>query len=125
MRISTRRFQGIFAVAEPTCVYGAPFIEQHRSINMDEDPKLSDGSEQKRSDTMEGQGSQNQAGKRTMSRRQFLVISAITGGVAGTGLLIGFNIVGRQSKAGKKGINTSSPVNSFAPNVWVRIDADN
>lgn len=92
---------------------------------MDEEPKLSD--EQKSNDTMVEHGSQSrtETGKRTMSRRQFLVISAITGGVAGTGLLIGFNILGRQGKAGKKGSIVSTPASPFAPNVWVRIDADN
>ena len=54
-----------------------------------------------------------------LSRRQFLIISAVTVGVAGTGLVIGFNVFGKQSKGGKGGAS------SFAPNAWVRIDADN
>ena len=92
---------------------------------MEEEPRLSESDEQKTNAMEVEQGSQRQTGRRTMSRRRFLVISAITGGVAGTGLLIGFNILERQGKAGKKGAIASAPVSSFAPNVWVRIDADN
>src|SRR5262249_27178727 len=50
---------------------------------------------------------------------RFLVISVVTGGVAGAGLLIGLNTLGRRGGVGKK------PAATFAPNVWLRITADN
>ncbi|HEY6408091.1 MAG TPA: molybdopterin cofactor-binding domain-containing protein, partial [Ktedonobacteraceae bacterium] len=92
---------------------------------MDEQMEHSDSDEQQQSNPVEEQESQGQTKKRTISRRQFLIISAITGGVAGTGLLIGFNIFGRHGKAGKGASSPIAPATSFAPNVWVRIDADN
>jgi isoquinoline 1-oxidoreductase subunit beta len=84
---------------------------------MDEQMKHSESDEQN-STTAEEQESQGHTQKHIISRRRFLIIAVITGGVAGTGLLIGFNVLGRQGKAGK---GTQS---SFAPNVWVRIDAN-
>src|SRR5215470_1431471 len=123
MQISTRRFPGIFVVVGPTSVSGAPFIEPRRSISMDEEPKQSDSGEQQRNDTAVEQASQ--PGRHAISRRQFLIISAVAGGVAGTGLLIGFNVLSSRGKAGKNGSRASAPVTSFAPNVWVRIDVDN
>jgi amino acid permease len=59
---------------------------------MDEQQKNSDSNEQQKSQNVEEQESQDQTKKHTFSRRQFLIISAITAGVAGTGLLIGFNV---------------------------------
>lgn len=94
-------------------------------MKMEEQPKKSASNEQRKSDPVTEQETQGQTKKRTINRRQFLIISAITGGVAGTGLLIGFNITGRQSKAGKRSSTSVAPITSFAPNVWVRIDTDN
>src|ERR1051326_8348195 len=122
MRISTRRFPGISVVAEPTSAFGAPFIVQHRSSNMTEELERRNSDEQTMNDrTME---QADQTGRHTLSRRQFLVISAVTG-VVGTGLLIGFAIHEKQGEAEKQRTTASPPVKSFAPNVWVRIDADN
>lgn len=87
---------------------------------MDEQQKSGSTHEQKNSYAVQAQQkSQSQGIKRPFSRRQFLIISAIAGGVAGTGLLIGWNAFGRQNKNGN-----GTPA-SFAPNAWVRIDADN
>ena len=49
----------------------------------------------------------------------------IAGGVAGTALVIGFNVFGRQGKAEKEASSSVVPVTSFAPNIWVQIDGDN
>lgn len=57
--------------------------------------------------------------KRTLSRRQFLIISAIAGGAVGTGLLIEFTVLR------KPGNTVKQPAASFSPNIWVRINADN
>jgi isoquinoline 1-oxidoreductase subunit beta len=92
---------------------------------MDEQQENSDSNEQQKSQNVEEQESQDQTKKHTFSRRQFLIISAITASVAGTGLLIGINVIGRQSKAGKRSSTPVAPTTSFAPNAWVRIDADN
>jgi isoquinoline 1-oxidoreductase subunit beta len=92
---------------------------------MDDQQENSDSNEQQKSQNVEEPESQEQTKKRTFSRRQFLIISAITAGVAGTGLLIGFNVIGRQSKAGKRSSTPVAPTKSFSSNAWVRIDADN
>src|SRR5690242_2859769 len=112
---------GTCVVVERISASDAPSTELTRSINMDEQQKNSDSNEQKPSNTVTEQESQNQAKKHTFSRRQFLIISAIAaGGVAGTGLLIGFNVFGKQGQS-KDGRGKST---SFAPNTWVRIDSD-
>jgi isoquinoline 1-oxidoreductase subunit beta len=91
---------------------------------MDEEMKQSDSDEQ-HSNTVEEQENQDQTQKHSISRRQFLILSVITGGVAGTGLLIGFNVLGRQGKAEEGASSSVAPVTSFAPSIWVRIDSDN
>src|SRR5205085_9748599 len=119
------RSPGIFVVVEPISASGVPSTGPHRSTNMEEHPRNGDSDEQKNGQAVKEQESQGQATKRTISRRQFLIISAIAGGVAGTGLLIGFNVIGRQGHAGTRSSTSPAPTTSFAPNVWVRIDADN
>src|SRR5947209_19909109 len=102
MRTSMLRSPGTFVAVEPISASGAPSTEPHRSTNIDEQRKNSDNDEQEQSYTVKEQEGQNQTKKRTFSRRQFLIISAITaGGIVGTSLLIGFNVFGRQGKAGK------------------------
>ncbi|HEY7122660.1 MAG TPA: molybdopterin cofactor-binding domain-containing protein [Ktedonobacterales bacterium] len=64
------------------------------------------------------------AKKRALSRRQFLVLSAVTGGVAGASLLIGFTVFNKQGQ-GKPGTTGKKPAAAFTPNVWVQIDANN
>jgi len=91
---------------------------------MEEHPRYNECNEQKNSDTVPEQETQRQTKKLTISRRQFLIISAITGGVAGTSLLIGFNVL-RQGHTRAGSSTSPAPTTSFAPNVWVRIDADN
>jgi len=89
---------------------------------MEEHPRYNESNEQKNSNTVPEQETQRQTKKLTISRRQFLIISA--GGVAGTGLLIGFNVL-RQGHTRAGSSTSPAPTTSFAPNVWVRIDADN
>src|SRR5690348_6482869 len=119
------RSPGTFVVVELINASVVPSTEPHRSTNVDDQQQKSDGHEQQRSQNVEEQESQGQATKRTISRRQFLIISAITGGVAGAGLLIGFNVFGRQGHTRTGSSTSPTPTTSFAPNVWVRIDADN
>lgn len=89
--------------------------EQQQPASDGDEPQLHPGAtEQERP----GQTTSQSTG-RTISRRRFLVLSAITGGIAGTGLLIGFNVFGRRGNAGM------GPSTAFAPNAWLRIDADN
>ncbi len=91
---------------------------------MDEQQKNSDNNEQMENQDGEKLESQDQTKQHTYNRRQFLIISAITAGVAGTGLLIGFSLFGK-SKAGKRSSIPVASTTSFMPNAWVRIDADN
>src|SRR5690348_8158926 len=109
------RSLGTFVDVEPISASGALSTEPHRSTNMDEQMKQSDSDEQQHSNTVEEQESQDQTQKHTISRRQFLILAVITGGVAGTGLLIGFNVFGRQGKAEKRVSSSVAPVTTFAP----------
>src|SRR5438876_4017685 len=110
------RSPGTFVDVEPISASGALSTEPHRSTNMDEQMKQSDSDEQQHSNTVEEQESQGHPQKHTINRRQFLIITVIAGGVAGTGLLIGFNVFGRQGKAEKGASSSVVPVTSFAPN---------
>jgi isoquinoline 1-oxidoreductase beta subunit len=83
---------------------------------MDEQVKQGDSDEQQ---------SQGHPQKHTINRRHFLIGAVIAGGVAGTGLLIGFNVFGSRGKVGKGSPASIASPNSFAPDVWVRLDADN
>ncbi len=56
--------------------------------------------------------------KRTLSRRQFLILAGVAG-AAGTSLLIGYNL-----SQGKKPA-LLAPARAFSPNVWVQINPDN
>lgn len=62
---------------------------------------------------------------RRLSRRQFLLVSAVAGGIAGTGLLISLRASGAWHQGGSGATATSVPLTSFEPNIWIRIDADN
>ena len=86
---------------------------------MDAEEQKSAPAEQEDDHAAQEQPSPSQPKKRAFSRRKFLIASVVTGGVVGTGLLIGFNVFGKQGNA-RKG---AAP--AFAPNVWVQIDADN
>jgi isoquinoline 1-oxidoreductase beta subunit len=90
---------------------------------MDEQVKQGDSDEQD-STPVEERESQGHPQKHTINRRQFLIGVAIAGGVAGAGLYIGFNVFGRQSKAGKGAPASNAGATSFAPDVWVRLDTD-
>src|SRR5690349_15617825 len=105
MQISMLRSLGTFVDVEPISASGALSTEPHRSTNMDEEMKQSDSDEQQHSntvDTVEEQENQDQTQKHTINRRQFLIGAVIVGGVAGTALVIGFNVFGRQGKAEKE-----------------------
>jgi isoquinoline 1-oxidoreductase beta subunit len=90
---------------------------------MDEQMKQGNSDEQQRT-TVEEQESQGRTYEHIINRRQFLIGAVIAGGVAGVGLYIGFNVFGRQSKAGKMAPGSHAGATSFAPDVWVRLDAD-
>ncbi len=84
----------------------------------------SKGSEPLLTQAVGEQEPQPPAKKRALSRRQFLVLSAVTGGVAGASLLIGFTVFNKQGQ-GKPGTTGKKLAAAFAPNVWVQIDANN
>ena len=86
--------------------------------------KQSESGEQ-HSITVEEQESQEHLQKHTINRRQFLIGAVIAGGVAGTALVIGFNVFGRHGKTGTAAPGSITRPNSFAPDIWVRLDADN
>jgi isoquinoline 1-oxidoreductase subunit beta len=91
---------------------------------MDEEVKQGDCDEQQNT-PVEEQESQGHPQKHAISRRQFLIGAVIAGGAAGTGLYIGFKVFGRHDKDGSGVPVSTAHTNSFAPDVWVRLDADN
>jgi len=91
---------------------------------MDEQMKQSESGEQ-HSITVEEQESQEHLQKHSINRRQFLIGAVIAGGVAGTALVIGFNVFERHGKTGTASPGSIAHPDSFASDVWVRLDADN
>ena len=110
------RYLGTFADVVPISVFGVPSTALHWDNSMDEQMKQSERGKQE---------SQEQPQIHAINRRQFLIGAVIAGGVAGTALVIGFNVFGQHGKTGTAAPGSITRPSSFAPDVYVRLNADN
>lgn len=100
-------------------VSGARSTGPRRENTMDQEQQSDNAGHQPGDAAPEPQQRQSHPNQHSLSRRHFLLASAITTGVVGTGLLIGFTVFGTPgkavpSKAGKGATTACAPISGYA-----------